>query len=183
VKAGAPLVLWPLMLLGAAFVSFDYFSVVLAAEIWLIVAAAVVMAWGLRRGHVLIRTAAPAFAAILLVLVTRSHYYNGDESPQGLVRQAAAIQRDGYLVETSKMYPACAFYAGARIAVEQDVDAVLEKLNGDAPYYYLTRASILQVFLADGLESKPIVIAGPVASKDFVLIGNQPPSRPSRVTR
>ncbi len=124
------------------------------------------------------RLAAVSLAAILIVLVSRSFYYTGDQSPKSIIRLAADLQRQGYAVESSKMYPAFAFYAGAPIGEIQDVDvsksvdAIKGNLLGDTPYFLLTRKEIAETFLQEIPEAKRRVIAGPVTSKHHVLIGN-----------
>jgi 4-amino-4-deoxy-L-arabinose transferase-like glycosyltransferase len=156
-----------------------YFSVAnpditLLIEIWAGVFIAGAARWMLRRKDGPTQLAVMAFATIMVVLVARSFHYTGDRSPQAIVQLTAELQREGYTVETSKTYPAFAFYSEIPIPELQDVDRLAENLQGDSPYFFLTRIEIAEAYLQEIPPEYRQVLAGPVTSKNHILIGNTP---------
>jgi len=162
------------VLLAAVYFSWANLHVTLLVEIWLVVVVAGLAWCGLRRSEGPARLAVAAIAVILIVLVARSFHYTGDQSPQAIVQRIAELQRAGYTVETSKNYPAFAFYSDTPMNELQDAALLAEKLQGDVPYFFLTRTEIEEAFLQDIPEEYRQRIAGPVTSKNHILIGNSP---------
>ncbi len=162
---------------GMVLVAAVYFSVanprpVLLVEIWVLVLVAGIAWRSLRLNEGLARLASVALAAILIVLIARSFHYTGKESPQEIVFYVAELQRQGYTVETSKFYPAFAFYSDTPIDVLHDVNRLEENLLGEVPYFFLTRVEIAEAYLQEVPAANRQVLAGPVTSKNHILIGN-----------
>lgn len=173
-KAALPALVAVSVLMAAVYFSVANPDAILLVEIWSGVVISGVAWWLLRRAEDPSRLAVVAFAAILIVLVARSYHYTGERSPQAIIKLAAELQRAGYAVETSKMYPAFAFYSELPIRELQDADLLEEKLRGDAPYFFLTRTEIAEGYLQDIPAEYRQVLAGPVTSKNHILIGNMP---------
>lgn len=107
--------------------------------------------------------------ALLLFLTARGDEYTGEESPKAIAIRAAQFAKAGYVVESSKVYPAVDFYAQTVIPLEQSPARVKEKFAGEKPYIYLTREGLIK---AAGI-SKYEVLAGPIEFKELMLISNQ----------
>lgn len=173
-KAALPTLLAVIALGVAVYFSATNPRPLLLIEIWVVVGAAV-LAWrAVGAGPGPRRLAVAAFTGILIAFVARSYHYTGARSPRELIGIANRLQASGYTVEASKMYPAFAFYADAHIEELQDVDALAEKLAGEAPYFYLTRTEILAGPLQEIPAEDRQLLAGPYTSKNHVLIGNGP---------
>jgi len=117
-------------------------------------------------------TARWAVAAVLLVagvMLTRSFHYTGKRSPKAIARQCGDLVEAGYTVESSKVYPEFTFYAEHPIEEVIDPDTVRERMEGEAPYFYLTR----EKFLTGSEEAAGVsVISGPQGLKKLVLLAN-----------
>jgi len=173
-KAVLPGLMIVSMLGAALYFSVANPSVTLSIEIWAVVLIAGSVWWMLRRKDGPTQLAVMALATIMIVLVARSFHYTGDRSPQAIVQLAAELQRGGYTVETSKTYPAFAFYSELPIHELQDVDRLSENLQGDSPYFFLTRIEIAEAYLQEIPAEYRRVLAGPATSKNHILIGNVP---------
>jgi hypothetical protein len=110
-----------------------------------------------------------SLCALLIALITRGDQLRGEESPKAIATIAAQYVQAGYTVESSKVYPAVDFYAGAVIPLEQSPARVREKFASPEPYIYLTRKGLLQ---QAGLKEYKI-LAGPIKFKELVLIANR----------
>ena len=119
--------------------------------------------------------AGTTYCALLAVLLaTRSFYYVGDNSIRDLATVSGQLARAGYTVESSKMYPAMAYYAGTPIKVETEIADVKTHLLGTDPYFYITRLKELKQAGMSVESENPKILMGPFMSKGFVLIGNKP---------
>jgi hypothetical protein len=113
-------------------------------------------------------------ALLAVLLVTRSFYYTGDNSVREIATVAGQLSKAGYAVESSKMYPAMAYYAGTPIHVETEIAVVKNRLLGEKPYFYITRLKELNQAGMSVESENPKILLGPFMDKKFVLIGNGP---------
>ncbi len=171
-KAVLPILIPILAIAAAVYFSLSNPHRTLLIEIGGGVVVAAIVWRSLRRVEGPAQLASAALAAALITLVARSYFYTGDRSPQALIQYTAQLQREGYTVESSKTYPAFAFYSELPIREVKDVDRLTEKLADDAPYFFLTRIEVLETYLQTVPEEDRRVIAGPVTSKNHILITN-----------
>lgn len=115
------------------------------------------------------------------VLLTRSFHYTGERSPKELATLCSRLLEAGYTVEgtitpenpISVVTPAIIYYLGHPIGADAKPESIRAKLEGDAPYFYLTREKQLESYGED--EADRMRVFGPVTSKDYVLLGNRAP--------
>jgi 4-amino-4-deoxy-L-arabinose transferase-like glycosyltransferase len=120
-----------------------------------------------------IRVGVCAALVILGGLLIRGYRQTGEKSPKEMALLCRQLVEQGLTVEATKIYAAFNNYSELPIPIEQDPHEVKLKLEGDAPYYYITTTKILdqQVELG-GYEEK--IVMGPLDTHDLVLLGNQP---------
>lgn len=163
----------PMGALGTAvYVSMQQRYPVLLVEVWTLAAGTVVFALWSARKHIPVRLAAPfamTLAVVLIALLGRAYHYTGGESPREIAGLAGALAREGYAVEAAKVYPPFAFYAATPIA--ENMADVVQRLNGQEPYFYVTRDDFVAPLVAQAPNAREILR---VPWKDAVLIGNAP---------
>ncbi|MBI2422206.1 MAG: glycosyltransferase family 39 protein [Candidatus Hydrogenedentes bacterium] len=114
-------------------------------------------------------------AGVLVVtsaLLTRSFHYTGDRTPREIGTLCGDLKREGFTVESSDIFASVAFYTAIPIVEDINPESVVAKMNGDTPYFYLTREKFLQAFKGKDDQVEELVLSGPFTNKDLVLIGN-----------
>lgn len=115
------------------------------------------------------------------VLLTRSFHYTGERSPKELATLCSRLLEAGYTVEgtitpenpISVVTPAIIYYLGHPIGADAKPGSIRAKLEGQVPYFYLTREKLLDWYEADAADQ--LRVFGPVTNKDYVLLGNRDP--------
>ena len=160
---------------GAAYVVIFQFHPTLAAEVLLLAAAALGLAW-LGRRHAARRPvclAGLALCVVMMGMLSQAYHYTGERSFKAVATAAGNLRRAGYNVEAVRMtsafdvYPGFAFYARTDIPTLFSASTVRGKLESDEPYYCALRAKLLPN------PPKEWVLVGP-HRKDVVLLGNRP---------
>jgi 4-amino-4-deoxy-L-arabinose transferase-like glycosyltransferase len=153
------------------------------AEVWVLAAVGLAVAWTLRHRH------APPQAVIIAlllpltvsVLVGRSYHYHLDQwrSPRVLSYACRALMDEGLTLEaTPRLYPVrafqfepMAFYIGRPVPLE-DMENIAPKLGGQEPYYYLTKRKLYEQHIAPVAGASVSVV---LENRDTVVLGNHPP--------
>ncbi|MCC6486845.1 MAG: glycosyltransferase family 39 protein [Candidatus Hydrogenedentes bacterium] len=115
-----------------------------------------------------------ALCLILMGLIVRDDRATRETSPRELAQLCGDLVRGGYAVEAAKIYPAFAFYAATPIPVNISPEDIRNKLESDAPFYYLIREKDYEQFLLKGGKiANAKIVAGPYGfKKDMMLAGN-----------
>lgn len=175
-KLAIPLILLAAITGIAAYAMFSFRHYVLWIEVWALVAVGgAALERGLRsRERRLAAIVCLTLVVLLGWLTMRAHYVNEHHSPRTLAQLSGELVRRGYDVEAAKVPPAFSFYAQAEIPTQVDADAIVNKLKGDKPYFYVTRDKWLELMSNPEIGSASRVVAGPCTKKGFILIGNRP---------
>lgn len=179
-----PVVLLIASVVGAIYFTAKEFHFPFILETWVLTAvAAGIVILGLRRpGLRLAAIFASTLTLVVLGLTAQGFHYQGTNSPKNLALLSGQLAEGGYAIESSKIYPAFAFYAVQPIPENLDMASVGEKLLGTAPYFYLTRDKILEEPLVQTLpEALRTPLTPAFTRKGLVLIGNRP--LPAMATR
>ena len=118
------------------------------------------------QGH-LIRVGMAAALIVSGVLVVRSYRYQEERSPKAMAEVCNEVMAAGYEIEATKIFAAFDFYSDAPIPVNLTAPKVRAKLEGDTPYFYLTRTDFM-----DGFGGAKYVVQGPIKNQRLVLLGN-----------
>jgi hypothetical protein len=115
---------------------------------------------------------------LMALLAMRSFHYTGKNSPKAIAETVGGLIKRGYTVEAGlfryPFTPAFAFYAGAPVPIQGNLDLVRERLAGQTPYFYVVRERDLAKGLIS-LDSRSYeVLMGPYTNKEYLLIGNVP---------
>jgi 4-amino-4-deoxy-L-arabinose transferase-like glycosyltransferase len=108
----------------------------------------------------------------------RSFHYQGKKSPKELAQLCGELARAGVAIESSKIFPAFTFYAEHAIPDPKsptdlpDPKVIQDKLQGEAPYFYLTLERFVAQF-SGGM--KPAYTSELYGTKKLVLLGNRDP--------
>ena len=176
-SVAVPVVLLIAAVGGAIYFTAKEFHFPFILETWaLTTVAAGVVILGLRRPGVrLAAIFASTLCLVVLGLTAQGFYYRGANSPRNLALLSGQLAEGGYAIESSRIYPAFAFYAVQPIPENLDMESVGEKLLGNAPYFYLTREKILEEPIVQTLpETLRTPLTPAFTRKGLVLIGNRP---------
>lgn len=168
------LALPPVAVAGTVYTAVEFGHPLLTLEMTVIALVCCAVAWRAWTVPVLRIQSAYILGILISVaaLVSQSFHYTGDESPKAIAQLAGRLARAGYVVETTKAYPAVAYYAATRIPEVKSAEVVKEKLSGPDPYYCLTRNEYLPAikqYLPPDIRNP---LAGPVGFKGLILVGN-----------
>jgi 4-amino-4-deoxy-L-arabinose transferase-like glycosyltransferase len=147
---------------------------VLFIEMIFIALLALVVLWTPLNRETLPVAARVAVATTLVVvggLVYRSFHYEGVGSPRDIARLCGDLVQAGHRVEATRIYPQFTYYAAHPIPEVLDTEAIVADLQGDAPYFYLTREQFVQGFHGEDVPGTTIVM-GPVTDKELILVTN-----------
>ncbi len=159
-------------------------SILLWVEMWTLALAAFGAAaiWRAGAQKRLARLCALSLVVIIMYITGRGYHFslNQENTPKPLADICRSLIDNGYTLETTPRlhstqpfpYPYFSFYLERNIPFETNADAVAAKLNGSAPYFYLTHKDMLK-FMPKALESgKAHVVYGPCTSRKLLLVSN-----------
>ena len=164
-----------LAIVGAAYILLFQFHPMLAAEAFLLTAAALLLAY-LAHRHPTRRPiclAGLALCVVMMGMLSQAYHFTGERSFKTVATTAGRLHRAGHNIEAVRMtsafdvYPGFAFYAQTDIPTLLTPNTVRAKLQGAQPYYCALRGKLLPDI------PKEWVLVGP-HRKGVVLLGNRP---------
>lgn len=117
--------------------------------------------------------------AVMLIsvcgLLIRSYERSGERTMKPLAVLCRDLKAAGATVEATKIYPNFYFYAEYVIPETLDVPAINAKLDGPAPYFYLTVEKMMPTFYS-ATETPNRFVSRSYGDKDQCLVGNVDPA-------